>query len=644
MLKARLVTDKDMRKAAVDNRLYSSFIEHLGRAVYSGIYEPGHPEADENGFRRDVIDLIRELKVPVVRYPGGNFVSCYRWEDGVGPRERRPMRLDAAWRTLESNAFGLDEAALWAKTAGTDLMMAVNLGTRGLQDAVNLLEYCNIDAPSKYAAMRKENGHSDPYGIKLWCLGNEMDGTWQTGHKTPQEYARIAAETGRAMKRIDPSIELVACGSSGSSMRTFPEWERIVLTEAYDTVDYISMHQYYDNYDGDTPSFLASNVDLDRFIRSVITAADYAKAVTRSSKTIGISLDEWNVWYHVRREDEKAMEDMPWTEAPPLCEEIYNTEDAVQKADIVMILVNDEKLPIFRDSFPNAWVNIIYGCNNFCTYCIVPYVRGREISRKPSDVIDEVKRCVDQGFKEITLLGQNVNSYGNDLSDGTNFASLLKEIDKIGGKFRVRFMTSHPKDLTEEVVDIIAGSNKICNNIHLPVQAGSDKVLKDMNRKYTREKYISLVEMIKSKIPGVGITTDIMVGFPTETQEDFLQTMDLVKQCRFSNAFTFIYSPRQGTVAAKMPQLSYSVKQSRIMELIKLQNSITKELSNDYKGKTYEILVEDFSPKLEGYVCGRTDCGRLVTFKGDKNIIGEFVNVEIQSAKSASLFGKIVEA
>ncbi len=307
-------------------------------------------------------------------------------------------------------------------------------------------------------------------------------------------------------------------------------------------------------------------------------------------------------------------------------------------------LVTDEKLPIFRDSFPNAWVNIIYGCNNFCTYCIVPYVRGREISRKPSDVIDEVKRCVDQGFKEITLLGQNVNSYGNDLSDGTNFASLLKEIDKIGGKFRVRFMTSHPKDLTEEVVDIIAGSNKICNNIHLPVQAGSDKVLKDMNRKYTREKYISLVEMIKSKIPGVGITTDIMVGFPTETQEDFLQTMDLVKQCRFSNAFTFIYSPRQGTVAAKMPQLSYSVKQSRIMELIKLQNSITKELSNDYKGKTYEILVEDFSPKLEGYVCGRTDCGRLVTFKGDKNIIGEFVNVEIQSAKSASLFGKIVEA
>ena len=294
MLKARLIADRDMKKAAVDRRIYSSFIEHLGRAVYSGIYEPGHPEADENGFRKDVIRLIRELDVPYVRYPGGNFVSCYRWEDGVGPVAERPARLDAAWKTLEPNTFGLDEAAAWAKAADTKLMMAVNLGTRELQDAVNLLEYCNIDAPSKYAQMRKDNGHKDPYGIKLWCLGNEMDGKWQTGHKTPEEYARIAAETARAMKRVDPSIELVACGSSGSNMATFPEWERIVLTEAYDAVDYISMHQYYDNYDDDAPSFLAASTDLDRFIKTVITAADYAKAVTRSSKTIGISLDEWS--------------------------------------------------------------------------------------------------------------------------------------------------------------------------------------------------------------------------------------------------------------------------------------------------------------------------------------------------------------
>lgn len=306
-------------------------------------------------------------------------------------------------------------------------------------------------------------------------------------------------------------------------------------------------------------------------------------------------------------------------------------------------LETDEKLPMFRDSYPNAWVNIIYGCNNFCSYCIVPYVRGREISRSMDDVLKEVRQCVADGYKEITLLGQNVNSYGNDLTDGTSFEKLLREIDKIDGKFRVRFMTSHPKDLTEGIVDAIANSKKICNNIHLPVQAGSNSVLSAMNRRYTREHYFSLIEMIRSKIPDCGITTDIMVGFPTETDNDFLDTVDLVKRCRFSNAFTFIYSPRKGTVAEKMEQLPYSVKQARIMELIKIQNQITKELSKEYKGNVYEILVEDVQPKSEGYVCGRTESGRLVSFKGDKSLIGSFVNVKIETAKSASLFGSIVD-
>ena len=306
-------------------------------------------------------------------------------------------------------------------------------------------------------------------------------------------------------------------------------------------------------------------------------------------------------------------------------------------------LETDEKLPMFRDSYPNAWVNIIYGCNNFCSYCIVPYVRGREISRSMDDVLKEVRQCVADGYKEITLLGQNVNSYGNDLTDGTSFEKLLREIDKIDGKFRVRFMTSHPKDLTEGIVDAIANSKKICKNIHLPVQAGSNSVLSAMNRRYTREHYFSLIEMIRSKIPDCGITTDIMVGFPTETDNDFLDTADLVKRCRFSNAFTFIYSPRKGTVAEKMEQLPYSVKQARIMELIKIQNQITKELSKEYKGNVYEILVEDVQPKSEGYVCGRTESGRLVSFKGDKSLIGSFVNVKIETAKSASLFGSIVD-
>jgi len=306
-------------------------------------------------------------------------------------------------------------------------------------------------------------------------------------------------------------------------------------------------------------------------------------------------------------------------------------------------LETDEKTPVTRTSFPNAWVNIIYGCNNFCTYCIVPYVRGREISRDIDSVVKEVKSCVDEGYKEITLLGQNVNSYGNDRSDGASFAKLLAEIDKIEGKFRVRFMTSHPKDLNEEIVDIIANSKKICKNIHLPAQSGSNSVLEAMNRRYTVEHYLSLIDMIREKMPDCGITSDIMIGFPTETEQDFEDTLTLIKKAQYSSAFTFVYSPRQGTIAAKMEQISPAVKKSRIMKLVALQNSVTRQISKNYIGKEYEVLVEDKANKLDGYMCGRTDCGRLVTFKGDENLIGEFVNVKINEAHSASLFGNIVE-
>ena len=302
-------------------------------------------------------------------------------------------------------------------------------------------------------------------------------------------------------------------------------------------------------------------------------------------------------------------------------------------------LALDEATPVTRTSFPNAWVNIIYGCNNFCTYCIVPYVRGRELSRPMPAVLDEVKRVVDEGYKEITLLGQNVNSYGHDLSGGESFEALLRAIDRIDGKFRVRFMTSHPKDLTDGVIAAMAESDKICSNIHLPVQSGSDKVLRDMNRRYTRDRYFSLIEKLRSAMPDIGITTDVMVGFPTETEDDFADTMDLVRRVRFSNAFTFIYSPRKGTPAASMTQIPYAVKRRRIGELIKLQNSVTKELSEDYVGGVYEVLAEDVSPKHEGMLCGRTESGRLVTFPGAPERIGEFVKVRINEARSASLTG-----
>lgn len=305
--------------------------------------------------------------------------------------------------------------------------------------------------------------------------------------------------------------------------------------------------------------------------------------------------------------------------------------------------IDDETTPVTRTSFPNAWVNINYGCNNFCTYCIVPYVRGRERSRDMKSIISECEKLINDGYKEITLLGQNVNSYGNDVPDeNVNFANLLREVAKIDGKFRIRFMTSHPKDLTEDVVKAIRDNDKICNNIHLPIQAGSNSVLKNMNRRYTREHYLGLIDMIRRYLPDCGITTDIMVGFPYETEEDFLDTMDIVEKVRFSTAFTFIYSVRKGTKAAEMPQIPYEIKQNRIKRLIARQNEITEEISKDYVGNVYEILVEGMQEKKNGYVVGRTESGRLVSAKSNESMIGEFKNVKITAVKNAQLLGEIL--
>ena len=305
-------------------------------------------------------------------------------------------------------------------------------------------------------------------------------------------------------------------------------------------------------------------------------------------------------------------------------------------------IIEDER--VYRTSGTNAWLNIMYGCNNFCTYCIVPYVRGRERSRSMEAIIAEFKSLVKQGYKEITLLGQNVNSYGNDLKDGkSTFAALLSELDKVEGKYRIRFMTSHPKDLSDEVIDIIANGTHLCHYIHLPIQSGSNKVLQKMNRHYTREYYLDRIAAIKAKIPDCGITTDLMVGFPYEEEEDFMDTVDIVRKVGYSSAFTFIYSMRQGTPAATWPQIPEEVSKDRIMRLIKEQNAMTKKLSKEYEGNTYEVLVEDTVEKKPGYVCGRTDFGRLVTFEGEPSLVGQFVNVKINRSQSASLFGEIVK-
>lgn len=335
-MKAKLFADRHFSIGEVDRRLFGSFLEHLGRAVYGGIYEPEHPTADEMGFRRDVLEMVKKLGVPVVRYPGGNFVSGYCWEDGTGPKEQRPRRMELAWSAVETNQVGIDEFQQWAKLAGADVMMAVNLGTRGVEEAKNLLEYCNFPGGTRYSEQRRANGFPEPFGIKYWCLGNEMDGPWQIGHKTAQEYARLAAETGRVMKMMDPSVELVACGSSNSGMPTFVDWEETVLNETYDIVDYISLHSYYGNPEGDSRKFLACSRDMDKFITTVAAVCDVVKQRKRSDKTMMLSFDEWNVWFHSAEQDKKLEK---WTVAPPQLEDVYSFEDALVVGCLLITLL-----------------------------------------------------------------------------------------------------------------------------------------------------------------------------------------------------------------------------------------------------------------------------------------------------------------
>ena len=297
----------------------------------------------------------------------------------------------------------------------------------------------------------------------------------------------------------------------------------------------------------------------------------------------------------------------------------------------------------YRTSYPNAWVNIMYGCNNFCSYCIVPYVRGRERSRQPQYIIEEVKSLVAAGYKEITLLGQNVNSYGSDGKTGMTFAELLDAVASIDGDFRLRFMTSHPKDFNEEVVKVMAKHRKICRLVHLPVQSGSNSVLQAMNRRYTREKYLEEIQMLKSYLPEAEVTTDIIVGFPGETEEDYLATEALVKEVDFASAFTFVYSSRAGTKAAEMKgHIPEDIQKDRIMRLVELVNSLTRKKSEKYLGKTIEILCEDFDKKKNLYL-GRDEFGRMGYFESDVDVIGQLVNIKITKANGISLFGEIVK-
>jgi alpha-N-arabinofuranosidase len=335
---ARFALDPAFSVGDVDPRLFGSFVEHLGRCVYTGIYEPGHPTADAEGLRQDVLELVRELGTTAIRYPGGNFVSGFKWEDGVGPKDERPRRLDLAWKSTETNRFGLSEFIDFLRKIDGEPMLAVNLGTRGVQEALDLQEYANHPSGTALSDQRVAHGDKDPFGIRLWCLGNEMDGDWQTGHKTAEEYGRVAAETARAMRQQDwaDDLKLVACGSSAQSMPTFAAWESTVLQHTYDLVDYISLHAYYEEKDGDRDSFLASAVDMESFIENVVATCDHVGARLKSKKKIGLSFDEWNVWYQ-SRPNPHQVED--WQEAPRILEDVYSVTDAVVFGSLLIALL-----------------------------------------------------------------------------------------------------------------------------------------------------------------------------------------------------------------------------------------------------------------------------------------------------------------
>lgn len=428
--KAKMVVDKDFKISEIDKRIYGSFIEHLGRAVYGGIYQPDHMSADENGFRKDVMELVKELDVPIIRYPGGNFVSNFFWEDSVGPVEERPRRLELAWRSLETNEIGLNEFSKWTKAVGSEVMMAVNLGTRGIADACNLLEYCNHASGTKYSDLRIKHGAKEPYKIRTWCLGNEMDGPWQMGHKTSEEYGRLALETGKAMKLIDPDIELVSCGSSSTEMPTFPEWEASTLNHTYEVADFISLHQYYGNRFNDTANFLAQSVDMEHFIKTVTAACDYIKAKKRSKKIMYLSFDEWNVWFHSNQDDDDIMKNHPWQKASRLLEDVYNFEDALLVGLMLITLMKHSDrvkmaclaqlvnviAPIMTEENGPAWKQTIY----------YPYLHaskyGRGIALKPvissprhdtidfTDVTDiEAIAVYNEEKDEVTIFAVNRN-------------------------------------------------------------------------------------------------------------------------------------------------------------------------------------------------------------------------------------------
>ncbi len=436
-MKASVTAHKDYTIAKIDDRVYGAFLEHLGRAVYTGIHEPDHPTADKDGMRGDVAELVRELNIPCVRYPGGNFVSAYNWEDGIGPVENRPVRLDLAWHTSESNKVGIHEFSKWCKTVKTEMMLAINLGSRGLDEARNFVEYVNGPTGSYWGDLRKKNGQAEPFNVKMWCLGNEMDGPWQVGHKTAHEYGRLALETAKTLRAFDKSLELIVCGSSNSDMKTYPEWERIVLEHTYESVDHISLHMYFANHAKNTANYLALNHKLDAYIATIESTINLVKSNKRSKHKVNISFDEWNVWYHSRAQDREILGgNKGWPHAPRLLEDAYNFEDVLQVGCILNTFIRRSNIvkiaciaqlvnviaPIMTEPGGAAWRQTIY----YPYYFASIYGRGTALQLSvncpgyDADVADNVPYIDVSGVhneEEGTLTFFVVNRHGSETLD-----------------------------------------------------------------------------------------------------------------------------------------------------------------------------------------------------------------------------------
>lgn len=453
MNETKLICNKDFTIGKVDSRIFGSFVEHMGRVIYSGIYEPGHPLSDEDGFRMDVLKLVREMGVTAVRYPGGNFVSNYDWRDGTGPVKMRPKRLNLPWRSVETNEFGINEFINWSHKANVLPIFAVNLGTRGIENAAELLEYCNYRGGTLYSNLRRTHGVEEPYNIRTWCLGNEMDGDWQIGHKTAPEYGRLAQETAKVMKMVDGSIELVSCGSSKSSMETFPDWEETTLNYTYDYVDYIAVHQYYGGQEKGTPAFLAQSLDMEKYIYTIRAACDVVKARKRSDKTMNISVDEWGVWELPSEMVDSQLDIAPWQNAPSISEQIYTMEDSLLFSSMMMVfLKNADRVKIACQSLianisacimtergGSAWVQPIY----YPFAHMAKYGQGEVLLTRQTG---PVYQC--EGFKEVPYI-DSVAVYNRNAGEVTIF--LVNRCEEETQAFCSEFQGFYPDSILEHI-------------------------------------------------------------------------------------------------------------------------------------------------------------------------------------------------